>query len=387
MSASDDHAVMPPDHAAVAVPGSSPRTRYDRDIERDGFFFDPAQSYAIEHIERLYDDLIDQTPRRSPGLWSRLFKRGAAAKPLVRGLYLWGSVGRGKTYLVDTFYDCLPFEAKLRIHFHSFMRKVHQGLIAHRRERDPLVRVADEWSRAMRVLCLDEFHVGDITDAMILTNLLSALFDRGVTLVATSNEAPRTLYREGLQRQRFLPAIALMERNMDVVEMSGAIDYRLRALEQAEVYYTPHDDAANTALLRCFRAVAPEPGHAGALLEIDGRQINTQRLADGVAWFTFDVICGGPRSTNDYIEIARCHHTVLISDIPAMDDHHNDAARRFINLVDEFYDRNVNLVVSAAAKPADLYGGSRLVMPFRRTQSRLSEMQSHDYLARGHISD
>lgn len=237
------------------------------------------------------------------------------------------------------------------------------------------------------MLCLDEFHVSDITDAMLLAGLLEALFEAGVTLIATSNEAPGELYAGGLQRERFLPAIALIESHLEVLELAGELDYRLRALEQAPVYYVAAAAGADAELAQRFDAVAASAGRAGAVLEVEGRDIPTVRLADGVAWFSFDVLCGGPRATADYIEIARCHHTVFLSDIPRLGRDDGDAARRFINLIDEIYDRNVNLVVSAADEPEALYTGERLAKPFLRTASRLREMRSHDYLARPHLGN
>lgn len=370
-----------------ATGGLSPKERYLRDVAASMLTPDPAQALAIEHVERLYQDLIASENSRTPGLLGKIFNaRNRRIEP-VRGLYLWGRVGRGKTYIVDTFFDCLTTDRKLRIHFHSFIRKIHGELKQLGNETDPLAVIGRRWAQEIRLLCLDEFHVGDITDAMILGNLLSALFNNGVTLVATSNEAPKDLYRDGLQRDRFSPAIALLENHLEVFELAGDLDYRLRALEQAEVYYTPHTEAVDDTLTTRFIDIAPEPGVAGATIEIDGRTIATRRYADGVVWFDFTTLCGGPRGPGDYIEIALCHHTVVLSDIPVMDSDASDAARRFINLIDELYDRNVKLVVSAAEPAEGLYTGSRLVQPFKRTASRLREMQSHDYLARPHLCD
>lgn len=366
---------------------ASPGSRYAADLAAGRIQADPAQALAVARLERVYGELLAHPERRTPGLLDRLRGRRPPPWTAVRGLYLWGPVGRGKTYLVDTFYDCLPATPKTRVHFHAFMRRTHHALRALRDTPDPLALIARDWARDWRVLCLDEFHVGDITDAMLLANLLQALFAEGVTLIATSNEAPAELYAGGLQRERFLPAIALIEAHLEVFELAGALDYRLRALEQAPVYYVAPSGQAAAALERCFRAVVGGPGSAPAALAIEGREIPAQRLADGVAWFGFDVLCGGPRGTGEYIEIARCHHTVILSDVPVLGRDDSDAARRFINLVDELYDRNVNLILSAAAEPEDLYQGERLARPFLRTASRLREMRSHDYLARPHVSD
>ncbi len=371
----------------TATEGMSPKVRYLSDVAASILTPDAAQALAIDHVERLYQDLIASENSRALGLLEKIFKSRSHEVAPVRGLYLWGRVGRGKTYIVDTFYDCLNTDRKLRIHFHSFIRKVHSDLKQLRNESDPLATIGRRWAQDIRLLCLDEFHVGDITDAMILGNLLSALFDNGVTLVATSNEAPQDLYRDGLQRDRFLPAIALLQKHLEVVELAGELDYRLRALEQAEVYYTPHSEDVDEKLTTRFIDIAPEPGIVAAVIEIEGRTIATRRQADGVVWFDFETLCGGPRSTGDYIEIALCHHTIVLSDVPVMDKDASDSARRFINLIDELYDRNVKLVMSAAAPPEGLYSGTRLVQAFKRTASRLREMQSHDYLARPHLCD
>jgi len=367
--------------------GLSPQARYLNDVAASILTPDAAQTHAIDQVERLYQDLVASEVSHPTSFLGKILNvRNRRAVP-VRGLYLWGRVGRGKTYIVDTFFDCLATDQKLRIHFHSFIRKIHSELKRLSNESDPLAVIGRRWAKEIRLLCLDEFHVGDITDAMILGNLLRALFDNGVTLVATSNQAPKDLYREGLQRDRFLPAIALLENHLEVVELAGDLDYRLRALEQAEVYYTPHTQAVDETLTTRFIDIAPEPGIIGAWIEIDGRTIETRRHADGVVWFDFDTLCGGPRATGDYIEIALCHHTIILSNVPVMDNDTSDAARRFINLIDELYDRNINLLVSAAAHAEGLYTGRRLVQPFKRTVSRLREMQSHDYLARPHLCD
>ena len=374
-----------PEPAADTV--SSPRARYEADLAAQRIRPDAAQAEAVAALERVFVALAASPARRTAGLFDRILGRRPAPWLPVRGLYLWGRVGRGKTYIVDTFYDCLPQSNKLRIHFHTFMRRTHHALRELREQDDPLEVIAKQWAQELRVLCLDEFHVGDITDAMLLARLLEALFDEGVTVIATSNEAPAELYAGGLQRDRFLPAIALIEQHLEVVELAGELDYRLRALEQAPVYYLGARGEAHSALDRCFAAVAPSTRERAEALVIEGRAIPALRLAEGIAWFDFEVLCGGARATADYIEIARCHHTVILSDVPRLGSDDNDAARRFINLIDEFYDRNVNLIVSAAAEPEAIYSGERLARPFLRTVSRLREMRSHDYLARPHISD
>lgn len=365
----------------------TPATRYRDDLASGEIGADPAQAVAVRSLQRIYDELLaSPAPQRDSWLM-RLLGRDRPRWQPVPGIYLWGQVGRGKTYLVDTFYECLPFPHKTRVHFHHFMRRIHAALNARDNEADPLQQIAAEWATEYRVLCLDEFHVADITDAMLLGTLLEALFGAGVTLIATSNEAPPDLYSGGLQRERFLPAIALLEQHLEVMELAGEQDYRLRALEQAPVYYCVPAGEHQAELEQRFRAIAPERGQRGVDLVVEGRPIPTVRLADGIAWFTFGTLCGGARSTGDYIEIARLCHTVVLADVPRLGPDDSDAARRFINLVDELYDRNVNLIITAAAEPEALYHGTRLAQPFRRTVSRLREMRSHDYLARPHSSD
>ncbi len=360
-------------------------SQYARPLARSGFTLDEAQRRALERLERLHRDLVS-TPRTyagKPRLWQRL--RGVTAIEPAQGVYLWGGVGRGKTFLMDLFFDALPIQEKVRSHFHRFMYHVHRELKSLGGVADPLDHVAEGLARRARVICFDEFFVADIGDAMILGTLFDALFRRGVSLVATSNVPPADLYRDGLQRQRFLPAIALLERYTDVIEVDGGVDYRLRVLEAAEIYHAPAGEDADARLADYFAGIAPEPGRTDHPLEVDGRIIHNRRRADGVVWFTFGQICDGPRSAADYIEIARCFQTVLVSDVPQLTANSDDQARRFISMVDEFYDRRVKLILSADVPLDDLYDGSRLAFEFNRTRSRLTEMQSHDYLAEPHL--
>ena len=306
-------------------------------------------------------------------------------RPSIRGLYLWGGVGRGKTWLMDLFFVALPFAAKRRVHFHRFMREVHRALQALGEVRDPLQRVAADIAEDTRVLCFDELFVSDIGDAMILGTLFEALFARGVTIVATSNLPPPELYRDGLQRARFLPAIAAIERHMRILELAPGTDFRLRALEQAPLYHHPAGTNADARLTDAFVRIAGTEGEADCALDVEGRPIRARRCAEGVAWFGFDALCDGPRGANDYIELAQDFHTVLVSDVPKLDSTRDDQARRFIMLVDEFYDRRVKLILSADAPLADLYGGDRLRFEFQRTTSRLQEMQARAYLAEPHL--
>ena len=315
---------------------------------------DPAQHPALRELDRIQRELLAARPA---GLLARLGLGGRPAP--VKGLYLWGSVGRGKTFLVDLFYEGLPLERKYRTHFHRFMRGVHEQLRLHAGQSDPLAVIAREWRGRLQVLVLDEFFVTDIGDAMLLGRLLERLFAEGVTLVTTSNTAPGELYRDGLQRESFLPAIALLRANCVELTADGSEDYRLQALASG---------------------LEPRRGN----IQIEGRRIAVRGRGHGVAWFDFAELCEGPRSTHDYIEIAREFGVVLLGGIPVFDAANEDAARRFVNLVDEFYDRQVSLVCTAAAPPVALYHGTRLAGAFERTASRLIEMQSAEYLARTH---
>ena len=349
----------------------TPTERYQSDLKQANFSYDPAQELAVAHLQDLYDRLLIADAQVSnDGFLSRLRRRVKAEEPVepVKGLYFWGGVGRGKTYLMDAFYDALPFERKIRVHFHRFMQRVHKDLAKLEGEKNPLNLIADQLAKEARVICFDEFFVSDITDAMILGGLFEQLFGRGVTLVATSNIVPDGLYKDGLQRSRFLPAIALVKKHTEVVNVDGGTDYRLRALKQAELYHFPLDDEADKSLDRCFASLNPDVEHIqrNEPLDIEGRPIIACCVSDDVVWFDF--------------------HAVLVSDVPQMDAGKDDQARRFINLVDEFYDRNVKLVLSAEVSLEQLYVGSKLSFEFERTQSRLLEMQSHDYLALEHRS-
>ena len=355
----------------------SPRERYEADLRRPGFISDRAQAAAVDALQRVYEELRASPPKK------RLLTR-KLIWPRVPGLYLWGGVGRGKTHLMDAFFEALPFEQKLRTHFHRFMLDVHERRRRYPDESDPLKLVAAEIAAKVRVLCFDEFFVSDIADAMILGRLCEALFAHGVTLVATSNCAPDTLYRDGLQRANFLPAIAMLKANVMVLNVDGGTDYRLRALTRAELYHWPNDARADELFEVAFEDIAPEPGHHNVGLEIHGRKLHALRLADGVVWFDFSEICDGPRSAADYIELAREHHTVLISKVPQLTVEREDPARRFINLVDEFYDRGVKLLLAADVPQEQLYTGKRLQFEFQRTQSRLTEMHTQEYLAQPH---
>ena len=359
---------------------TTPLTHYQRDLACPDFFSDSAQARAVEALEELYQRMLTEYHRRKSllGRWR--------TPPPPCGLYLWGGVGRGKTYLMDVFYDSLPFPGKARLHFHRFMQQVHGALRDKQGETNPLESIAREFAQRTQVLCFDEFFVTDITDAMILAGLLETLFAEGVTLVATSNIVPDELYSDGLQRSQFLPAIALLNRHTRVLNVDGGTDYRLRLLEQAQLYHCPLGTSAADFLAERFATLETEHSdHQDEVdVQIEGRPIRACKVADDVGWFEFRVLCDGPRSQNDYIELAREYHTVLLANVERMSAASDDIARRFINLVDEFYDRAVKLIITAEVPIEDLYSGGRLEFEFARTRSRLLEMQSHDYLARPH---
>lgn len=368
----------------------TPLARYQKDLLREDFSYDATQEMAVQHLQRLFDQLVAaENISRKTGV-SRLKERlkFVRSKPMepIKGLYFWGGVGRGKTYLMDTFYDTLPFDRKMRTHFHRFMQRVHQELKALAGTKNPLVTVAEKYAAETRIICFDEFFVSDITDAMILGSLLEELFKRGVSLVATSNIIPDGLYKDGLQRARFLPAIALLNKYTEVVNVDSGIDYRLRTLEQAELYHWPLDVAADISLNTSFESLVPdlEGLEVNVNIEINNRNLLARKACEDVVWFDFNSICEGARSQNDYIELAKLYHAVLISNVPQLGRDREDAARRFINLVDEFYDSGVKLILSAEKPIHEIYTEGKLSFEIERTKSRLLEMQSHEYLAREH---
>lgn len=362
----------------------TPIEKYQQDLTRDDFQYDAAQENAVKHLQRLYDDYCQQR-LDAPSWWQRFFVNKKPNQPL-QGLYFWGGVGRGKTYLVDTFYQSLPTKRKLRIHFHRFMHRVHQELKLFNGETDPLEKVADKFKQETDILCFDEFFVSDITDAMILGTLMQALFARGITLVATSNIEPDGLYRNGLQRARFLPAIALIKQHTQIVNVDSGIDYRLRTLEQANIFHSPADDEAEANLQQYFSALSAKPQRNNVQIEVANRQLLAKAEAEGVIWFDFAELCETARSQYDYMELSRCYHTVFISKVTVMGRSNDDVARRFIALVDEFYERQVKLIMSAEQPLELLYQDGILNFEFKRCISRLQEMQSHEYLAKQHLA-
>ncbi|GGI79463.1 cell division protein ZapE [Shewanella gelidii] len=365
----------------------TPWEHYQQDLQRDGFSKDAAQEQAVKALQRVFDELLVLPKPQSS--WGRLVSSFKANQPVegVLGLYLWGGVGRGKTYLMDTFYEALPGTNKLRAHFHRFMHQLHHELDELKGTQDPLLVIAKKMSEKYRVICFDEFFVSDITDAMLLGTLFEALFAHGVTLVATSNIVPDDLYKNGLQRARFLPAIAAINKHCQVLNVDSGIDYRLRTLEQAEIYHSPLDAQAEINLLAYFDQLAPESEVLDAPIEVDGRDIQIRKQAQGVLLADFRALCDGPRSQRDYMELAQTYHTVLLSGVEQMGHSStgDDIARRFLALVDEFYERNVKLIVSAQVALEEIYTDGQLTFEFNRCRSRLIEMQSHDYLALEHL--
>jgi len=358
-----------------------PRQWHQLQVENGRLVADPAQTIIVDQLQNLYERLTSkqQPPKKRILPWGK-----APAVPAERGLYIWGGVGRGKTWLMDVFFHSLPFKQKRRMHFHRFMHWVHGELDKLKGLSDPLDIVAAQFAQQAKVLCLDEFFVSDIGDAMLMGQLVKGLASQGVTLVATSNIPPDELYKDGLQRANFLPAINLLKRQTRVMELEGDTDYRLQYLEQAKVYHTPLNSESTRKMRAEFKQLAPDRIQEQTFIRIENRVIPVKARSDDVIWFEFDTICGSPRSPADYIEIARCFHAVLISGLETMDDNQTDRLRRFMHLVDEFYDHSVKLILNAAAEPEALYQGKRLVFEYQRTQSRLREMQSHAYLARGH---
>lgn len=350
------------------------REYYEHALAQRGYQADDAQRAAVERLQQAYDEWVAFKSQRS-----NAFKRLISRPEVPRGVYMWGGVGRGKSFLMDSFYSVVPVVRKTRLHFHEFMRGVHRQLDDLKGVANPLDEVARRIAKKYRLICFDEFHVSDIADAMILYNLLKALFDNGVSFIMTSNYMPDTLYPDGLHRDRILPAIALLKEKLDVLNVDAGFDYRKRALEQVEAYHTPLGAEADRALRHAFAKLA-ETADEDPRIHIESREIKALRRAGGVVWFDFATLCGGPRSQNDYLEIASRFHTVVLSDIPCMSASMSSEARRFTWLVDVFYDHKVKLLMSAEVEPEQLYTQGMLANEFHRTVSRIVEMQSSEYM-------
>ena len=354
------------------------RSAYEAELKTRGYTSDPAQLRAIDALERCAADWAAFKEKRS-----NAFKKLINRPEVPRGVYMFGGVGRGKSFLMDCFYSAVPLRRKTRLHFHEFMREVHRELAGMQGTVNPLDELGRRMAKRYRLICFDEFHVADITDAMILHRLLVALFDNGVGFVTTSNFQPDELYPNGLHRDRILPAIALLNQKLEVINVDNGTDYRRRTLEQVELYHTPLGERADAEMTDAFDRLSACDDES-PVLHIEAREIRARRKAGGVVWFDFRTLCGGPRSQNDYLEIASQFHTVLLSDVPHMPVRMASEARRFTWLVDVLYDRRVKLIVSAAVGPEDLYSEGPLAHEFPRTVSRLNEMQSGEYLALEH---
>ena len=350
------------------------RNHLETALAQRGYALDAAQEQAAARLQQLYQDWIDYKVQRSNALMKLLVR-----PPVPRGVYLWGDVGRGKSFLMDAFFATVPLIRKTRVHFHEFMRGVHAELHELKGMAEPLDEVARRVAKRHRLICFDEFHVSDIADAMILYRLLDRLFELNIGFVITSNYAPDALYPDGLHRDRMLPAIELLKGRLDVVHVDGGVDYRRRAMERIEAYLAPWGEEAERALTAAFERVA-ETEDDDPVLTIESRSLRARRRAGGVVWFDFAVLCGGPRSQNDYLEIAAQFHTVVLSNVPRMSAGQAAEARRFTWLVDVLYDHRVKLLLSAEAAAAELYPAGALANEFARTVSRLEEMQSREYL-------
>lgn len=370
----------------------SPSQLYQQALENGEYRPDDIQREAVTRLEGIYQALTSAGPdaaEPAKGLFGKLNKligKGKAeGQAPVRGLYMWGGVGRGKTWLMDMFFQSIPGERKQRLHFHRFMLRVHQELTGLQGQSDPLQIVADRFKSETDLLCFDEFFVSDITDAMLLGTLMEALFARGITLVATSNIPPDELYRNGLQRARFLPAIVMIKQHCDVMNVDAGIDYRLRTLTSAHLWKAPLGAETTQEMERMFTALAGEQRAEKPVLEINHRQLPTLGVANGVVAMDFLTLCGEGRSQHDYIELSRRFHSVLLFNVPVMIYKTEDQARRFLALVDEFYERHVKLVVSAEASLFEIYQGAKLKFEYQRCVSRLQEMQSEEYLKLSHL--
>ena len=348
--------------------------QYQQQLARRGYREDPAQRAAVDRLQRMQDEWVAYKARRSNRL-KKLINRPA----VPRGVWLWGGVGRGKSFLMDVFFETVPLVRKTRLHFHEFMRGVHRELRELRQTADPLDEVARRIARRHRLICFDEFHVSDVADAMILERLLSGLFAHGVAFVMTSNYRPDDLYPDGLHRESILPAIALLKAHMDVVNVDAGVDYRRRTLSEVAAYLVPAGPQADARLAEAFGKVA-ETADQDPRLSIENREILARRRAGGAVWFDFATLCGGPRSQLDYLEIATRFHTVIVSGVPQMSAAMSSEARRFTWMVDVFYDQKVKLLMSAECPPEALYTAGAMAGEFHRTVSRLVEMQSREYL-------
>lgn len=360
------------------APENSPAYRYHQAISSGQFLPDEAQAEAVAQLQRIWQELIE-FEKNSKGFFARF-----RSNPQPKGVYMWGGVGRGKTWLMDHFYDSLPLTRKKRLHFHHFMKDVHAELNKLSGQQNPLDIVADQICKDAMVICFDEFFVTNVTDAMVLGTLFQKLFTRGITLVATSNIEPDGLYKNGIHRDRFLPTIDLVNQNCVILNVDAGVDYRLRVLKQAKLFQSPLSDEATAWLNERFNALLGGQERMEGAIQINNRDVQTVAHTDDLLWCTFRELCSKPRSPSDFIELANKYGTIFVSDIPHLNDVLADATRRFIYLVDEFYDRGVKLLLTSEDNIIELYQGERLAFEIERTRSRLLEMQSDDYLNSAH---
>lgn len=368
-----------PEMVNLIADGRSPAMRYADALASGQFMPDEEQAAAVHALDEVWQCLVLRYESSRKGGFARFRKA-----PVPTGVYMWGGVGRGKTWLMDQFYDAVPFRRKLRMHFHHFTQRVHRELNDIKGQRDPLELVADRIARDAVVICFDEFFVSNVTDAMLLGDIFRMLFERGVTLIATSNIQPDGLYKNGIHRDRFLPAIAILKQHVTVLNVDAGVDYRLRVLKQAELYHAPLSDDAEYWLARRFAALTQQHKISDEPITVNERVVNVRGHTEDALWCDFDELCMRPRSAADFIDLAKSYNTILVGKVPVLDDNVNDPTRRFIYLVDEFYDRRVKLIVTAQQSILDLYSGEKLAFEIQRTRSRLLEMQSDDYLNAEH---
>ncbi|MEI6897162.1 MAG: cell division protein ZapE [Psychromonas sp.] len=367
----------------------TPLSLYQADLQKPNFFADDSQAQAVQYLQRLFVDMemLSVSPSPKNGLLSRLFKRKKISQKKIKGIYFYGGVGRGKTYLMDMFFSCLKTERKSRLHFHHFMLRVHKELRLLTGKKNPLILIAKKFASETDIICFDEFFVDDITDAMLLAGMFEALFCEGVVLVATSNIQPSDLYKNGLQRARFLPAIALIESNCEIYNLDGGKDYRLDRLCEAEIYHFPLGHEANLLMKNTFENLANGEKSYNHPLTINGRVIQTSAYSVDTLLIDCVCLCDGPRAVSDYIELAIVYRTIFLNNVMQMNEQSNDMARRFIAMIDEFYNHHVVLIIAAEVDVYSLYSGQQLSFEFQRCISRLLEMQSKEYLQKSHHVD
>jgi cell division protein ZapE len=368
--------------SAPADGSMSPKAWYKMIRDKPGFIYDEAQAAAIDDLDALWHELVDFKAKRN-----HFLGRSLLSPEVPRGLYFWGGVGRGKSFLMDVFYACVPYKRKRRIHFHNFMAEVHHEMKVLAAAKDPLIALSDKVAKSTRLLCFDEFHVSDIADAMILGRLMTALFERGVVMMITSNFPPDDLYPNGLQRQKFLPTIKMLKQNLRIINVDGGSDYRLRERASAPLFMLSADAETDVRMEAIFKRLSAGTAHDQQQIEIQGRYIAVKKMADKTVWFDFNSICGGPRAQEDYLEIARRFHTIFVSDIPQMTANEAAEIQRFIWLVDVLYDNRVKLVASSVVLPDKICIYAEKSAEFKRTVSRLIEMQSQNYLELQHQSE